>query len=143
MLKKELLNNSLINNIDDFCYTETETNSYIINPDIILSFENSHLNSPSVFTTVFNAINRCSETEDYDSEQPIMNTKLFYKLKYNIVLYDLINTFLMKKIHKIEYIKNKCIFNFVVTEVKDRRKMREYRLGYKVWASLIGRTPEF
>jgi hypothetical protein len=143
MLKKELLNNTLIDNsIDDFFYTET--NSDIINPDIILSFENSYLNSPTVFNTIFNAINCCSETEDYDSDDhSIMNNKLFYKLKYNIVLYDLINAFLIKKINKIEYTKNKCIFNFVVRELKDRRKMKEYRMGYRVWKSLLGDKPEF
>lgn len=143
MLKKELLNIKIKDDkedIDDFFYTETDSN--IINPNIILSFdENSTLNSPLVFNNIFDALNYSGS--EYNSDQSFINNKTFYKLKYNIVLYDLINVFLIKKINNIEYIKNKSIFSFIIKEIKDRRKIKEYQIGYRVWKSLLGDPIEF
>jgi hypothetical protein len=138
MLKK-ILKNDLqeTNNYNDDCfYMETDTE---FNPDIILSFKNTTLSSPLIFNEIFNVLN-----DDYSSIDTVIDSdKIYNKLKYNIVLQDLLNKKLIKKLYNIEYIKNKSIYNFVIKELKDRRKMKEYKLGYTVWKSLLGDKEEF
>ena len=129
MLKRELENSIVYNNMED---------DSVNTDDIMFSFDSNIINnsaivSPIIYNNIFNAL----EMDEINCEkekfihklmlQELKNRNLVKinmeliiqnnKLRYSIVLKELINKIEMKEINK---------------------KLRDYTTGYRVWKSLLG-----
>jgi len=127
MLRKQLENSIVYNNNIE------EKSSYDGSNDVIFSFDNSVIVSPIIYNEICNAL----EMDEIHSEKDTFIHKL--------MLEELKNKTLLKKNSLLIIENNKLRYNIVMIELLNQTKMKEidkklseYRLGYTVWKSLLG-----
>jgi hypothetical protein len=125
MLKKELENSIVYNNIIE------EKSSYDGSNDVLFSFDNSVIVSPIIYNEIHNAL----EMDKIHSEKD--------KFIHKLMMEELKNKTFLKKNLFLVIENNKLRYNIVLNELLMKeiyKKLHEYRLGYTVWKSLLGET---
>jgi len=125
MLRKQLENSIVYNNIIE------EKSSYDGSNDILFSFDNSVIVSPIIYNEIYNAL----EMDEIHSEKD--------KFIHKLMVEELKNKTLIKKNFFLIIENNKLRYNIVLNELIMKevdKKLHEYRLGYTVWKSLLGET---
>ena len=129
MLKKELESSIIYNNIED---------DIIIDDDNIFSFDNKIINNPSIISSpiIYNNILNVIEMDEINDEKD--------KFIHKLMLEELKNKNLIKKNYNLICLSNKLRYNIVLNQLLHKlqlkeinKKLTEYYIGYRLWKSLL------
>ena len=129
MLKIELESSIIYNNIED---------DIIIDDDNIFSFDNKIINNPSIISSpiIYNNILNVIEMDEINDEKD--------KFIHKLMLEELKNKNLIKKNYNLICLSNKLRYNIVLNQLLHKlqlkeinKKLTEYYIGYRLWKSLL------